>query len=55
MGLQAGRGRFGGAVRRAGRWRYAGGQDERVLRDGQFYGFGVDAGTGAFVDATMAE
>ncbi|MFE4990145.1 DUF4241 domain-containing protein [Streptomyces mirabilis] len=31
------------------------GQDERVLRDGQFYGFGVDAGTGAFVDATMAE
>ncbi|MGD1219621.1 DUF4241 domain-containing protein [Streptomyces krungchingensis] len=30
------------------------GQDERLLRDGQFYGFGVDAGTGAFADASTA-
>ncbi|MEU2924517.1 DUF4241 domain-containing protein [Streptomyces sp. NPDC007251] len=30
------------------------GQDERLLRDGEFHGFGVDSGTGCFVDATMA-
>ncbi|MEW2315009.1 DUF4241 domain-containing protein [Streptomyces bauhiniae] len=29
-------------------------QDERLLRDGEFYGFGVDSGTGCFVDASMA-
>jgi hypothetical protein len=30
------------------------GQDERLLRDGEFHGFDVDSGTGCFVDATMA-
>ncbi|MET7377326.1 DUF4241 domain-containing protein [Streptomyces sp. NPDC005526] len=30
------------------------GQDERLLRDGEFYGFGVDSGTCSFADATMA-
>ncbi|MFD9097140.1 DUF4241 domain-containing protein [Streptomyces collinus] len=29
-------------------------QDERLLRDGGFYGFGVDSGTGCFADASMA-
>ncbi|MFF4544764.1 DUF4241 domain-containing protein [Streptomyces sp. NPDC001406] len=30
------------------------GQDTRLLREGEFYGFGVDSGTGAFVDAGTA-
>ena len=30
------------------------GQDERLLGEGEFYGFGVDAGTAAFTDATAA-
>ncbi|MCQ4213531.1 DUF4241 domain-containing protein [Streptomyces longispororuber] len=30
-------------------------QDVRLLQDGHFYGFGVDGGTGAFVDASAAE
>ncbi|MBO1334828.1 DUF4241 domain-containing protein [Streptomyces sp. VRA16 Mangrove soil] len=31
------------------------GQDLRLLRDGHFYGFDVDSGTGAFVDASAAQ
>ncbi|MGP4111510.1 DUF4241 domain-containing protein [Streptomyces sp. 4N509B] len=31
------------------------GQDARLLRAGTFYGFGVDGGTGCFVDASAAE
>ncbi|MGQ4385495.1 DUF4241 domain-containing protein [Streptomyces sp. SAS_270] len=31
------------------------GEDPRTLRDGEFYGFGVDTGTGCFVDAAAAE
>ncbi|MBW8487613.1 DUF4241 domain-containing protein [Actinomadura parmotrematis] len=31
------------------------GEDPRLLDDGEFYGFGVDAGLGCFVDATAAE
>ncbi|SFF38633.1 DUF4241 domain-containing protein [Streptomyces mirabilis] len=30
------------------------GEDPRTLRDGEFYGFGVDSGTGCFVDAVAA-
>lgn len=30
------------------------GEDPRTLRDGEFYGFGVDSGTGCFVDAAAA-
>jgi hypothetical protein len=30
------------------------GQDARTLRNGEFYGFGVDTGTGCFVDAAAA-
>jgi hypothetical protein len=30
------------------------GQDPRALADRGFYGFGVDAGTGSFYDATAA-
>jgi hypothetical protein len=30
------------------------GQDARTLRNGEFYGFGVDTGTGCFVDAEAA-
>lgn len=30
------------------------GQDPRTLREGEFYGFGVDSGTGCFVDAAAA-
>ncbi|MFJ2232645.1 DUF4241 domain-containing protein [Streptomyces sp. NPDC087859] len=40
--------------RPAVRWEAAllDGQDERLLGEGEFYGFGVDAGTAAFTDAT---
>ncbi|WP_229795906.1 DUF4241 domain-containing protein, partial [Saccharothrix coeruleofusca] len=31
------------------------GQDDRLLGDGEFYGFGVDSGTACFVDADAAE
>ncbi|MCZ7457968.1 DUF4241 domain-containing protein [Streptomyces sp. WMMC940] len=31
------------------------GEDPRTLRDGEFYGFGVDTGTGCFVDAAAAD
>ncbi|MFE9020704.1 DUF4241 domain-containing protein [Streptomyces sp. NPDC007808] len=31
------------------------GEDPRTLRDGEFYGFGVDTGTGCFVDAVAAD
>ncbi|MFE0332157.1 DUF4241 domain-containing protein [Streptomyces sp. NPDC058960] len=30
------------------------GEDPRTLREGEFYGFGVDTGTGCFVDAAAA-
>lgn len=30
------------------------GEDPRTLREGEFYGFGVDSGTGCFVDAVAA-
>ncbi|MET9834774.1 DUF4241 domain-containing protein [Streptomyces sp. NPDC006385] len=31
------------------------GEDPRTLREGEFYGFGVDTGTGCFVDAVAAD
>ncbi|MFF5482054.1 DUF4241 domain-containing protein [Streptomyces sp. NPDC012935] len=31
------------------------GEDPRMLREGEFYGFGVDSGTGCFVDAAAAD